>query len=42
MLDDDPELHEPEIVNFATYGKLIHAGLERPPPATSTNPAFGR
>jgi hypothetical protein len=31
MLNDDPELHEPEFVDFAAYGKVIHAGLGRPP-----------
>jgi hypothetical protein len=31
MLNDDPELHEPEFVDFAAYGKVILAGLERPP-----------
>jgi hypothetical protein len=31
MLNDDPELHEPEVVDFAGYGRVIHAGLERPP-----------
>jgi hypothetical protein len=40
-MNDDPELHEPEFVDFATYGKFIHVGLERPP-ATLTNPASGR
>jgi hypothetical protein len=29
-LDDDPELLEPELVDFAAYGKVIHAGLEHP------------
>jgi hypothetical protein len=31
QLNDDPELHEPEFVDFATYEKVILAGLERPP-----------
>jgi hypothetical protein len=31
LLNDDPELHEPEFVDFAAYGKVIPAGLERPP-----------
>jgi len=31
LLNDDPELHEPEFVDFASYGKIIPAGLERPP-----------
>jgi hypothetical protein len=30
MLNDDPELHEPEFVDFAAYGKIIPAGLEQP------------
>jgi pyruvate dehydrogenase complex dehydrogenase (E1) component len=32
MLNDDSELYEPEFVDFSTYGKVIHAGLERPRP----------
>jgi hypothetical protein len=31
MLNDDPELHEPEFADFAAYGKIIPAGLEQPP-----------
>jgi hypothetical protein len=31
LLNDDSELHEPEFVEFSTYGKVIPAGLERPP-----------
>jgi hypothetical protein len=31
LLNDDPDLHEPECVDFATYGKVILAGLEQPP-----------
>jgi uncharacterized protein YifE (UPF0438 family) len=31
LLKDDPELHEPEFVDFAAYGKVIPAGLEQPP-----------
>jgi hypothetical protein len=31
MLNDDPELHEPEFVDFAAYGRVILAGLEQPP-----------
>jgi hypothetical protein len=42
LLNDDPELREPEFVDFLTYGKVIPTGLERPPAATLTNPAFGR
>jgi hypothetical protein len=42
LLNDDPELHEPEVVDFSTYGKVIPSSLERPPPATLTNPASGR
>jgi hypothetical protein len=30
MLNDDPELPEPEFVDFAAYGKVIPIGLERP------------
>jgi hypothetical protein len=30
-LNDDPELHEPEFVDFATYAKVIPAGMERLP-----------
>jgi hypothetical protein len=26
MLNNDPELHEPEFVDFAAYGKIILAG----------------
>jgi hypothetical protein len=40
LLNDDSELHEPEFVDFSTYGKVISAGLEHPP-ATLTNPAHG-
>jgi hypothetical protein len=28
MLNDDPELREPEFVDIATYGKFIPTGLE--------------
>jgi hypothetical protein len=44
MRNDDSELHEPEIVDFSAYGKVIPAGLERstPPPAPLTNLASGR
>jgi hypothetical protein len=31
LLNDDPELHEPEFVDFAAYGKIILAGLEHHP-----------
>jgi hypothetical protein len=31
LLHDDPELHEPEFVDFAAYGKIIPPGLEQPP-----------
>jgi hypothetical protein len=31
MLNDDPELLKPDFVDFSAYGKVIHAGLERPP-----------
>jgi hypothetical protein len=31
MLNDDSELLEPEFIDFSEYGKVIHAGLERPP-----------
>jgi hypothetical protein len=31
LLNDDPELQEPEFVDFAAYGKIIPAGLEQPP-----------
>jgi hypothetical protein len=31
MMNDDPELHEPEFVDFAAYGKIIPTGLEQPP-----------
>jgi hypothetical protein len=31
MLSDDSELLEPEVVDFPAYGKVISAGLERPP-----------
>jgi hypothetical protein len=41
MLYDDPELHEPEFVDFAAYGKVIPAGLEQPP-RDIDELAFGR
>jgi hypothetical protein len=41
MLNDDSELLEPEFVDFSAYGKVIHAGLERPH-ATLTGLASGR
>jgi hypothetical protein len=31
LQNDDPELHEPEFVDFAAYGKISPAGLEQPP-----------
>jgi hypothetical protein len=31
LLNDDPEIHEPEFVDFAAYGKIILAGLEQSP-----------
>jgi hypothetical protein len=31
MLSNDPELLEPKFVDIAAYGKVIRAGLERPP-----------
>jgi hypothetical protein len=31
MLQDDPEPTEPELVDFAYYGKVTSAGRERPP-----------
>jgi hypothetical protein len=31
MKDDESELLEPGIVDFSAYGKVIPAGLERPP-----------
>jgi hypothetical protein len=42
LLHDDPELHEPEFVDFAAYGKIIPPGLEQPPRDITTNLAFGR
>jgi hypothetical protein len=30
MLDDELELTEPEVVDFAYYGKVVHVGLECP------------
>jgi hypothetical protein len=30
-LNDDPEFLEPEFVDFSAYGKVIPAGLKRPP-----------
>jgi hypothetical protein len=38
MLNDDPELLEPEFVDFVAYGKVILAGLEPPPPRDSAEP----
>jgi hypothetical protein len=32
ILNDDSELYEPDFVDLPTYGKLIHAGMERLPP----------
>jgi hypothetical protein len=31
MMNDESELIEPGIVEFSAYGKVIPAGLERPP-----------
>ena len=31
MMNDESELLEPGIVDFSAYGKVIPAGLERPP-----------
>jgi hypothetical protein len=31
LLNDDPELLQPEFVDFTAYGRVILAGLERPP-----------
>jgi hypothetical protein len=31
MMNDDPELLEPEFVDFTAYEKFNSAGLERPP-----------
>jgi hypothetical protein len=31
MLHDDPDSPETEIVDFVSYGKVTHAGQERPP-----------
>jgi hypothetical protein len=32
IMNADSEIHEPEFVDFSIYGKVIPAGLERPPP----------
>jgi hypothetical protein len=31
LVNDDPELFEHEFVDFSAYGKVIRAGMERPP-----------
>jgi hypothetical protein len=45
MLDDEPEPSASEFVDFAYYGEVIPAGLERPPrdveePRQTTPPAL--